>query len=86
MFHLENKSYHFRSDFRDRAGNRFPISSVVSHFKFNRVSYLQVFNIAVKLTKMKEETSLAFTTLNESIGMLKHNTITNIRTNRPKNK
>ena len=67
---LKKKPYHFRGNFRDRTGDGFPVAPVVRHFKFNRVADFQVFNIAVKLTKMKEEPGLALAALDEPVRML----------------
>ena len=67
---IVKETYHFRCDFGNRTGDGFSVAAVIGHFKFNRVSNLQVFNVTVKLTKMKKEAGLAFTALDKSIGML----------------
>ena len=66
-------TYHFRCDLRNCTSDRFSVTAVISYFKFNRVSNLQVFNVTVKLTKMKKEAGLALTALDKSVGMLKIN-------------
>lgn len=63
--------YHFGCDLGNGASNRLSVPSVVRHFKLDRIANFQVLYIAVKLTKMKKESRLTFTALDETVGMLK---------------
>ena len=62
--------YHFRGNLGDRTCDGLSISTIVSDFKLNWVAYLEMLDIPIKLAEMEKETSLAFTALNEPVGML----------------
>ena len=66
FLNIEN-TYHFWSNFGNLTCDWFSSTSVICHLKFNRVSDFQMFYGPIELREMKKETSLAITTLDESI-------------------
>jgi len=65
--------YHIGRNLADEASYRFTSPTIVGHFKFHWIPNLQMLNVAVELREMKEQASLAITTLYESIRVLKRN-------------
>lgn len=63
-------THHLRGDFGDLTSNWFSSAAIVRHLELDRVSDLQVINIASELRKMKEQTSLPLAALDKAIGVL----------------